>query len=245
MEVFILFLINQFHLADSLFRNSLFDIAELEYKRLLFLDTTLKQNKDLRLNYTIAKIHHCPLDGLSEVERLFNDFPDIDDSSKVAIARALGEKKFYYSAIKILSQTNEKRLLGYYYLLDNQPLQARAIFLEQNDSNLVVEIDRFLRKRKSVIRATVYSMIFPGAGEFYAGDIKLAIFDFILTWGSGYLVYDAIKDKRYVDAGLIFGFLFNRFYFGSISDARRLAEKTQELTPEQKEKLSLNLNSQP
>jgi hypothetical protein len=36
-------------------------------------------------------------------------------------------------------------------------------------------------------------------------------------------MYDAFHDKRYVDASLIFSFLFNRFYIGSISNAQRLA----------------------
>ncbi len=220
---------HQTSLADSLFKNNYFELAEVEYKRLFFCDSNLFREEKLRLNYTISLLHINAMKGYREAERLLSDFPALDEESKIRLGLCLGECGFHSFAIEVLAQTNERRWTGYYCLLNGQFNKARELFLAAGESELVREVDSFYKiRKKSPLRAMVISMALPGAGELYGSNLRLALSDFLLSFGSGYLFYDAIREKRYVDAGLIFSFLFNRFYFGSISNAGRIVQKKNE-----------------
>jgi len=114
-------------------------------------------------------------------------------------------------------------------LLDEKFNDARELFVTHGDTALADDITRYIKNpKKSVMKATLLSFVMPGLGQVYAGDARRGIMDFALTAGAAYLIYDAFHDKRYVDASLIFSFLFNRFYIGSISNAQRLAQARNE-----------------
>lgn len=224
--IFILFV--QYTLAESLFANAHYDLAMVEYKRLFFFDTSAFNNFHLRLNYTIAVLNQDYYKGYEEIEKLLSDFLDIDTVSRIILGKALIKTGNYSMAINILQPTAEKRLLGFSYLLNRQYYNAIKEF-QTCDENLAQEIEIFINKpEKSITRAMLFSAILPGTGEIYAGNVKQGIQDFLLTALSGFVLYNSIKNKKYVDAGIIFSFLFNRFYFGSISNAGRIAKMTNE-----------------
>ncbi|MEO0106744.1 MAG: hypothetical protein ABIL70_07000 [candidate division WOR-3 bacterium] len=227
--MFVVFFFTQFNLADSLFNNKYFDLAEIEYKRLFFFDSNLVGDRKMRLNHTISVLHTNPMRGYEEAQRLLNNFAELDEESKINLGISLGECGFHSFAIEVLSQTGEKKWTGYYCLLNGQYNKARTLFLEANAFELVQELDCFNRIfLKSPVKAMLMSVLVPGTGELYAGNLRLAVFDFLLTAGSGYLFYNAVRGKKYVDAGLILSIFFNRFYFGSISNAGRTVQKKNE-----------------
>src|SRR4030042_120400 len=116
-------------------------------------------------------------------------------------------------------------------ILNREWNQARELLYEKNDTSLAMMIDRFTdQKLKNPRKAMFLSAFCPGAGETYAGDCKTGIKAFLVNVGSGLLLYNAINKKKYVDAVLIFNFLFQRFYFGSIFNAKRLALQYNEKT---------------
>ncbi|MGQ9818079.1 MAG: hypothetical protein ACUVQ3_09065 [bacterium] len=224
--VFILFV--QYALAESLFAHAHYDLALVEYKRLFFFDTSAFNNFHLRFNYTIAVLNKDYYKGYEEIEKLLADFLDIDTASRIILGKALIQTGNYHMAINILQPTAEKRLLGFSYLFNKQYYNAIKEF-QALDKNLAQEIEIFInRPEKSITRAMFFSAVLPGVGEIYAGDIRQGIQDFLLTSLSGLLLYNSIKNKHYLDAGIIFSFVFNRFYFGSISNAARIAQKTNE-----------------
>lgn len=229
----ILLIFSQFFLAESLFFNNQYDLAMIEYKRLFFFDSISHKNLQLRLHYTITMLYKDFFSGYEETQKLLNDFPDIDSESRISLAEELINTENYSLAIDILKPISEdnllrNRLIGYSYLFNHQYYNALREF-KNIDKNLTTEIERYIKMpRKSVTRAMLLSVIFPGMGEIYAGDIKRGVQDFILTFLSGFLMYNSIKNKEYVDAGIIFSFAFNRFYFGSISNAGRIAYKMNE-----------------
>uniref|UniRef100_A0A7C4TDC6 Uncharacterized protein n=1 Tax=candidate division WOR-3 bacterium TaxID=2052148 RepID=A0A7C4TDC6_UNCW3 len=223
MTIFFIIL-SYLNIADSLFYNNFFDLSEIEYKRLFFFDSSLNKDENLRLNYTLSVLHNNPVKGYRETQRFIGDFPEMGEEVKVKLGLGLGDCGFYSLATEILSQTDNKKWCGYYCLSNGQFYEAQRIFLEGNFKELAGEIERFLKKKKSATKAMIMSAVLPGSGELYAGNKRIGFFDFLLTWGSGYLFYGAIKNKKYVDASLIFGLLFSRFYFGSISNAGRLVE---------------------
>ncbi|MEO0095378.1 MAG: hypothetical protein ABIL66_05740 [candidate division WOR-3 bacterium] len=229
----ILLIFSQVFLAESLFFNKQYDLALIEYKRLFFFDSTSYKNLQSRLHYTITLLYKDFFSGYEETQKLLNDFPNIDSESRMLLAKELINTENYSLAIDILKPISEdnllkKRLTGYGYLFNHQYYNALREF-QNIDENIAAEIERYINMpKKSITQAMLFSVIFPGMGEIYAGDIKRGIQDFILTFLSGFLMYNSVKNKEYVDAGIIFSFAFNRFYFGSISNAGRIAHKKNE-----------------
>lgn len=224
----VLIFFSQFVLAESLFAKGYYNLASVEYQRLFFFDTSAYRNFQLRLNYTIAVLKQDIFRGYGEIEKLFSDFPKIDTESKVILGRELYKMGNYDIALNILNSTPEKRLVAFSYLFNGQYFNALKEF-QSLDEILVQEINDFInRPKKSVTKAMLFSAGLPGAGEIYADNVKQGVQDFLLTFLSGFLLYNSIKNKKYVDAGIIFSLVFNRFYFGSISNAGRTAQITNE-----------------
>lgn len=225
----ILLIFSQFVLADSLYSNHHFDIAYIEYERTFFFYPELESDPQNRVRYAISLFHSDQYRGIREFHSIFNDLPDLDPEFKVEMAMCYLDSGYYYEASELLVQINEKKLLGLTYLLDNRPYSAREVFVSIEEEVIVNQINSYLCKPKKSLRtAALLSLICPGIGEIYAGNARLGIQDFLLNLGSGYLIYNAVRQKKYIDAVLIFSLLFNRFYIGSIHNAQISAEKTNE-----------------
>lgn len=217
---------SQFSLADSLFAKNHYDLAQIEYKREFLFYPELKTNQEKRLNFGISLIKSDDLKGLREFNNIINDFPDLEPEVKIKMAKCYLDLGDYYQTCDLLNQTDEKKLLGFTYLLDDKLFSARDLFITTGDYEISNEINAYISQpQKSMRTATLLSLVCPGAGDVYAGNIKLGIMDFLLNFGSGYLMYNAIKQKKYVDAILVFNFLFQRFYLGSIHNAQKSVEQ--------------------
>jgi len=217
-------LFSQFSLADSLYANNYYETAYIEYKRIFFFYPDFSSNIKKRINYANSLLKIDKTKGLYEMKRIVDEFPEMEPEALVKIAKCYLNAGNFYEASKLLLKTDEERLLGLSYLLDGRLVSARNSFTAGGDYKIAEEIDEFIRKPKTSQRtAALLSLFCPGAGEVYAGDVKLGIKDFLLTGGSVYLIYNAVKKKKYIDAILIFNLLFNRFYFGSIYNARKTA----------------------
>ncbi len=229
--IFLIF--NQFFLAESLFFNDQYDLALIEYKRLFFFDSSLQKDLNVRLHYAITLLYKDFFSGYEAVQNLLNEFPDIDSESRILLAKKLIATENYSLTIDVLKPISEnnflkKKLIGYSYLFNHQYYNALREF-QGIDENLVIEIERYIKSpKKSITRAMLLSVVLPGMGAIYGGDVRSGIRDFVLTFLSGFLIYNSIKNKEYMDAGIVFSFVFNRFYFGSISNAGRIAHKKNE-----------------
>jgi len=225
----ILFIFAQFALADSLYAHNHFDVAYIEYERTFFFHPELESNPQNRVRYAISLFHHDQYRGIREFHNILQNKPDLAPELKIDIACCYLDSGYAHEASGLFIQTGEKRLLGYTFLFDNRLYSARDVFGSSGDSVIVDEINTHLEMPKKSLRtAALLSIICPGAGEIYGGNTKLGIQDFLLNLGSGYLIYNAVKQKKYIDATLVFSLLFNRFYLGSIQNAQESAAKTNE-----------------
>jgi len=219
-----LVLFSQLTLADSLYARGYYEAARVEYARVFFFYPQIAQDPGSRLRYAITVLKQDEPKGISELNRLVSEFPALSMDLRREIATQYLSAGRPYLAIDLLRGTEEKYLLGMAYLFDDQYVNAHEAFLANGNLEIARLIEDYLQKPgKSEKTAALLSVFLPGAGETYAGNFQLAARDFLLNLGSGYLLYNAVKQQKYVDATLVFVFLINRFYLGSIYNAQRSA----------------------
>ncbi len=210
-------------LADSLFNSGFYEPARIEYAREFYFYPELRDRRAKRLNYALCLHHEGNALSYFELQRFTIDFTPLNKDEIKILANKYIDLGDSYRAQELLSATEEYRLLAYTHILQHQWTKARHILRQNDDSVLTDIIDRYLElKPKNANTAMFFSAFCPGLGETYAGDPKTGIKAFLVNTGSVLLLYNAINKKKYVDAGLIFNFLFQRFYFGSIFNAKRL-----------------------
>jgi hypothetical protein len=220
----LLVLFSQLTLADSLYSHGYYEEARIEYLRGFLFHPELKQKIEPRLRYAISLTKHDEAKGIEELNSVVNDFPDLAIEVRTEIARQYIQVNRNYLAITLLNDTEETELLGLAYLLDDQILSARNTFVKSGDYELAGKIDDHIRsQKKSEKTAVLLSLILPGAGQSYAGNPGQGFMDFTLNLGSAYLLYNALRQHKYVDACLVFFFLLNRFYLGSLHNAQQSA----------------------
>ena len=120
---------SQFSLADSLFAKNHYDLAQIEYKREFFFYPEVKTNQEKRLNFGISLIKSDDLKGLREFNNIIHDFPDLEPEVKIKMAKCYLDLGDFYQACDLLNQTDEKKLLGFTYLLDDKLFSARDLFI--------------------------------------------------------------------------------------------------------------------
>lgn len=212
-----LLILTQWSLADSLYAHRHYELAQIEYQREFFFNPDLKKDQHRRLRFAIALMANNTSKGLEEFSMMVDEFPDLKPEIKIDIAKQYIYSGNYYQARELLRKTNGKRLLGLTYIFEDELSKAQHVFNSNGYHEIANDIDAYRNQpKKSIKTAALLSLICPGAGEIYAGNLTLGIKNFLLNAGSGYLLYNALKQKRYVDAALIFNFLFQRFYLGSL-----------------------------
>ncbi len=228
----IILLIGQLTLADRLYQAGYYKEAELEYQRVLFFTSSIEEKKTALKRLVFCYFYNGKNDrAISTLKELI-----ITDTLNrfhytVALVKIYIRSQYYSLArleIKgLLSQApNEslrsqaQRLSGINNVLRDDYIHARADFVAVGDSVMVNKVDQYFRRpQKSRFKAQILSSLFPGLGDFYAGNYRLGIIDFSLNFGSGFLLYNAIKKRKMFDAALVFSFLTVRFYNGARNNA--------------------------
>jgi TM2 domain-containing membrane protein YozV len=225
----IILILGQFELAESLYARGYYDLAAVEYQRVLTVGPETLVTTQRRLDMARAMIRVRPWAGIEALTQLADEEPGIKPRVHAIIGDYFLSIADYPAAASWLEGADDPGRLGYAFLYARRPDLARGAYEACGDQTMTAEIDRLQEQpRRSGTKAMVLSLVCPGAGEIYAGNIRLGVTDFLLNAGTGYLLYNAFRRKKYVDAGLIVSFLVNRFYFGSIRNARRSAEQANE-----------------
>jgi hypothetical protein len=226
----LLMILTQFELADSLYAHQDVELARVEYERVFFADpVSFADSARPRMNLAFCRVATNDLGGREALDSLARIWPDLKPRILSFLARYYLNAGNYPAADEYAMAADEPRLTGYARLKDERLTEARDAFYEAREDRLAAAIDDFkTRPRKSALTASILSFLCPGSGEMYSGNIRLGVTDLLLNAGSGFLLYNALRQKEYVDAGLIVSFLINRFYFGSIRNAQRTAEEYNE-----------------
>lgn len=216
--------------ADSLYSQGDYARAVIEYKRLLFAGAVESSYTSYRIGMSYKSsgrhgesIHHfrkalsAPVPSPSE-ESISLQLADV----------YLRTRQYSLARLELegIRSSQARTLHAASHLLEWGFEDAGRILDETSDPTgelrTVVQEGERLRLLDERMMA-ICSAILPGSGQILSGHVVDGILSFLLVSSSGFLAYDAVRDKRYVDASLIFGQLFWRFYGGNIQSTYRLA----------------------
>jgi len=162
----------QLTLADSLYDHGHYDLARIEYMREFFFAPQSYNDEGKRLAFSLATLHIDTTAGLYELAKLTQDLPDITETSRITIAKKYIFLNRTFKARQLLEHTQEQRLYGYTYLMEKDLISAYDYFSSINDSTMLSEIALYRdTPKRSLHTATILSLICPGAGEIYAGNV--------------------------------------------------------------------------
>ena len=103
--------------------------------------------------------------------------------------------------------------------------------IESSDSIQVLDIYNQITKKlnpKRPSRAQLYSVIIPGSGQFYAGDVKNALNSMALMTGIVYLYFNTAKNYGFISAFVSILPWVSRYHTGGGKNANRAMLKRQE-----------------
>jgi len=135
------------------------------------------------------------------------------------LSAAQQRRKVFYSAILYFStEKYEESKKEFLALVDTTDIESR-----NKIEGLFVKNDKV--SRLSPKRARILSTIFPGLGQFYAGDVKnglnsIALTAGIATWG----IVSAVRSASPIDALITMLPWFQRYYTGGYKKAETIAE---------------------
>lgn len=138
-------------------------------------------------------------------------------------SNGLTRKKNLYFAIAYFGDGN-------YTLSENYFIQL----ISQTDSVSLQKLHYLFLKNEKLNRrnpktARILSMIIPGAGQFYAGDVKNGLNSLLLTGGFALLFVNTAFTYSYVDALTAAGPWYYRYYYGGFRRAETITINRVEL----------------
>lgn len=228
-----------FRFANQLYENAEYSNAIEVYKRILFFDEDGTYGPKVYRN--IADCLYLT-ENFSESANYYElaYFVEPDDSIKtdIVLQKAscyLLDKDYLSAQEELFVLENDispsQKLTGQFYeamlsfaLEDFE--QSERIFKEIAEDSLAVhEIFRTNDKvsKFSPKKAKTLSIIFPGLGQFYAGDIKNGINSMLLTSALFYLGVRSAINTSFLDAAVSVIPWFQRYYTGGFNKAETIA----------------------
>lgn len=221
-----------FSFADSLYNEGDYSRAITEYKRMLFaqlIDTTQAFYR-IGMSYKASgRYEECA----TYFKEAFT--ASLPESTEEKLSLQLADtylRNLAYPLARLelegIEKPEARRLYGVSYLLEGDFMNAGVHLddLADPDGELRAiawkgEGLRLLDEDKMLI----CSALLPGSGQFLSGHPADGILSFLVTASSGFLVYESLRKRRYLDASLVFGQLFWRFYTGNIRNTYKLANE--------------------
>ncbi|MBT6150145.1 MAG: hypothetical protein HOH74_32185 [Gemmatimonadetes bacterium] len=241
-------------LADHLYGRGQYDAATTEYKRFVFFhpEDGNTAHAYYRMALALRQDHLWPeaIAGFqAAIERLAHQ--PLRNEMRLDLAVTLIAAAEYESALHELSEigrtTTDARLLQraqyfqgvaqlyrYNWFAARQAL-AQHYGMAQTKAEIKQgrRIETLLRQGeklslKSERKARLYATFVPGLGQVYGGAWKSGINALMVNGLTTFAVLHSLSAGAYVDAGLLFGLVFNRYYFGNRYHAALIARQHNE-----------------
>lgn len=238
----------QYRYAEQLYESGDYQVARLEYKRLLFHrpDTEFRDIAD----YRVAQSYYYQ-NQPERAEHLFREFLAAHPNSPFRFRSQLMIGQLHFDAgayslarttlFELLHSSEDTEvtaaahyLRGWCYVhttdWDKAIAELRRVDTfqtdtpsEKNASQLAdILLEKTPLRHKSPQIAGWLSTFVPGSGQFYVGRVKEGVLAAALSGAFIYLVADAIRERRYVDCAGI-SLIGWQFYWGNRVEAQRFA----------------------
>ncbi|RUA32162.1 MAG: hypothetical protein DSY77_12125 [Bacteroidetes bacterium] len=221
--------------ASYLFKSGQYELAAVEYERLLFME---KDNDSLKIALVDSYFQNGQLN--KAVKRTESLYPSLNDFS-VPMAEL-------YLQMLILG----KKFESFDQNSDNLPIdqQKRSVYdfhreimagnwkkvetkipqLSNNNHPSISGLIRLSKKAESFKpkkpwAAVLMSAVLPGSGKFYTGDFKDGIFSLLVVGGTAFQSYRGFnKDGASSTVGWVFAGLSTGFYAGNLYGSGKAAQ---------------------
>lgn len=218
-----------------------YDAAITEYKRFLFFHSDDDRVPEIYHKIGIAYRQQGLLEeAIGEMRQAVMQTSDRELKSEYQVDLAvtlLANQDYDLARLELIKATIRRPstplyrrallLQGVTYIYQFRWDKAREVLqIYTNDDTL----DELFNKasnlpRKSPKIANIFSIILPGAGQTYAGNLKDGLNALALNGIFGYVAIDSILDKYYGDAILWTYFIFLRYYQGNLYRAGKAVDE--------------------
>lgn len=244
---YLLLAINNNDLADSLYQSGYYYEAATEYERLLFflnspngaesLDPSMPEKiVQSKIKFRLA-LSYLKSGEVEKGRKFLRDLIKTEFAHKAQLLLAqshIGLGEYYNAELELydfLITTQDSaeirkayQLLGWVKLNQKDYPKAINYFNQSPVPQVGLGIKKLSEYRgKSPTIALILSSLLPGTGEIYCGKYKTGFLSLLINGLSVLGIYYSLKNKNYIDAGVIFSIFFNRFYFGSRQNASYFA----------------------
>lgn len=233
-----------FDFANELFNKKDYAGASITYRRVIYFDKTDNYRKDCYKNIADCLYETQQYEEAADYYELAF-FQQKSDSAKAEIifrkmSCYLILNNFEYAEIELLNlpsnlNTEQTKRKTFYTAVLNFSTEkydlAKAQFGSLVDSSKIesrIKIEQLFDKNEKINRlnpkaARIMSMIIPGLGQFYAGDIKNGTNSIILTVGiATWGIVSAVKSTSPFDILVTAAPWFQRYYMGGYKKAEQI-----------------------
>lgn len=239
-----------FDFANELFSKKDYAGASITYRRVIYFDKSDIYRKDCYKNIADCLYETQQYEEAADYYELAF-FQQKSDSAKAEVifrkmSCYLIQNNFQYAEIELLNlpsnlNAEQSKRKTFYTAVLNFSVEkydlAKAQFLSLVDSANIEskkQIEQLFIKNEKINRlnpkaARIMSMIVPGLGQFYAGDIKNGANSIILTVGiATWGIVSAVKSTSPFDILVTAAPWFQRYYMGGYKKAEQITinEKT-------------------
>jgi tetratricopeptide (TPR) repeat protein len=230
--------------AGLQYENKDFVGAAESYERILFFDSTQQFSTQIYFNLAECLYHQKRFEEAArQYEKAYFSVENDSLKTHILFQKAscfLLEKNYTSAQVELFnlpdsldkkSMLRRELFLGMTTFAINDFETSEAHFEQyiEGDSVKKAEIQRLFKKNQKISKlspqkAKVMSMILPGLGQFYAGDIKNGLNSMLLTGGLLTWAIRIATKTTFIDAFLTVVPWFQRYYNGGYNRAEVIAQ---------------------
>lgn len=237
-----------YRFANEQFILKNYEVAELEYQRVLFFES---EKYNLECYLKLAEIANKKKESETALKYLnfaYNATKNDSLKNNILIKKAeifIFNKKFINALTEIdkipdSNYDNLQNTINFYkgicfFGIEDFELAEKFFIavLDSSETEKIAEIEKIFSKSKKFNSpnpeiAFVASMAMPGAGQFYAGDYANSLNSLLLSGGLLGLGFYISKVYSKLDAVIVVLPFFYRYYFGGAMQARKFAIRKKE-----------------
>ncbi len=228
---------NSSEFASYLYKSQQFDLAAIEYERILFMQA---QNDSLQFqllsSYSLAGQPKRMIERAESMYPVVKQFPipiaklytkdaftsglffKLADFTQAHSPLPKRDRLFLHLHMQMMQFNWETAELSLNQLgsISKEPLSSASLIIEAGKN----------QKYKSPALAATLSTLLPGTGKIYTGDWKDALFGLLILGGNAYASYRGFKNKGIQSVqGWTFGIIGFGFYLANIFGSHKAAKR--------------------